>query len=1001
MTGVHEDWKLANASDRAAVITNTRPSFVTVLDAKEAPQEEWGREEYLKMKYSGPFYADWDAEDITLAIAAFQMFLEKLESAHDLELDQVRLFATGGRGFHLEIPMEVLAPKASGRGIVQLPLIYREMAMVSHVETLDMRVYSARRGRMWRVPNVVRGNGAYKVPITPDEAREMTPELYTKLCSAPRYYRGTGAEHPDASWLFDVKGEVMPPAPAQPNVGLQALFASSKARVENVVRRQARARDDRKQLAKFNGVVPLSVKEILNGQHLSADAGFNDIALQLAILANEFSMDEADFVQACEGVIKNHAGDGSRYSTPRRRADALRERLAYVQASNVYRFSLPALRSICAPSVSAPDLFGSLAEESARFAPTLTDEQMKAGALPEDDASEDEIAARKQAAAAVEQGGIQLTNNGIYVKRSDGTSEQLSTLIVINPRLQLDSRNGDMLGIVADVAPTPAPGTAPNWRQHRFDAEVFASRSVLDRELSSLRSSFRGTDVGATDLRTKLVASAERTDSIQYVLTREGLDIVSRPDAIGAEKRTQLAWVTQDKVVLAEDLVEGASSGDVYVFRPKLGQESHQNLDIHDHKPPVIGDKEFQRFFETLVTINEPAVVGALLGWFVSCFHRRLHHHTHNEFPLVWMFGPAGSGKSTTPKIFYHLFTTTPPNSWLALQRGVTNYAWQVMMSQSVTMPVVVDEFKESEFAPQKYGEYMSDLRGAYNSGLMLRGGVRTGAAKSTYQDVHGVERSTPLIILSESFTHESATRERCIPVSVTPAKANHEAWEYVYDPAKLKFMSQMGAALMGRTLRMDISDFDETWRRHKAQAGERLQGQPPRVIANYAVVSQGLEFLQETLVAGSGLDVSGEIATLQDAVWANANHRATVTPIRSEALKTLQDMAYLSNDLDASEPFALREGKEYAFVGDELHLDMYAVGTRYIGAAGSRRMQVFFRNVDTIIAGLSRMPAVTNDNCTHSPLHTYKGARVFSLSLRELAESGVQPFKGQPGTTG
>jgi len=45
------------------------------------------------------------------------------------------------------------------------------MAYKLYVDTLDLRVYSAKRGRMWRTPNVQRENGKYKVPISLGEAR--------------------------------------------------------------------------------------------------------------------------------------------------------------------------------------------------------------------------------------------------------------------------------------------------------------------------------------------------------------------------------------------------------------------------------------------------------------------------------------------------------------------------------------------------------------------------------------------------------------------------------------------------------------------------------------------------------------------------------------------------------------------------------------------------------------------------------------------------------------
>lgn len=1000
ITGGNEDWKLVTSDQRANIIATVAPAFTTVLDASAAPEESWEREDFLKLRYSGPLYFDWDSEDIALSIAGFQSFLAKLETEHEFDAEQARLFATGGRGFHMEIPMPVFAPTVRGGAVTQLPLIYREMAMNLHVDTLDMRVYSARRGRMWRTPNVQRTNGLYKVPITLAEARAMTPEMYAELCAEPRYYRGKAEDLSDAAWLMDQRGALMPPIPPETNVGLQALFAACKSRVEGVVRRNLKAKDDRAQLAKFSGTVPVSVKEILNGQCLAEAAGFNDIALQFAILGNAFNMSESEFIDACAGVIKNHSGDGSRYSTPRRRSDALRERYAYVQSSNVYTFSLRALQGVLDARSLPGDLFPDGKDAGQSMAPNLSQDKMDAGEV-EDNSPDDETSASRRSALHENHGNIQFTNYGVMGRVGAGGEGKLtlwSTAVFANPIALRSATSDEVMGYEVNLGVARNDGRVKFLpKTLRLDAEAFTSRLSLDRLLAGHGTYYIGPDSMAALLRDRLVSTADHHGNTRYVLNREGMDIVTPPPSAELGGKTQLAWVTQDRVLLADEFAGDHDTPSPYVFRPKMEGASRLHLDVHRFDPPKEGDEEFLKFMEQLVKINEPAVVGSLLGWFVSCYHRQLHHRTHNEFPLVWLYGPAGSGKSTTPKALFHLFTSAPPSSWSSLQRGVTNYAWQVMMSQSVTMPLVVDEFKEGDFLPQRYGEIMADFRAAYNSGAMMRGGIATGAAKSDYRQVHDVERTSPLIIISESFTHETATRERSIPVSVSPREVNPAAWEYINDRGRLKYMTQIGALLMRRTLMIDLNEFDEKWKAYRDESQKRLGNQPPRVVANYAVVAMGLDFLKESLLEGVGLDMSQELGTLREAVWASATHRNVVAPIRSEANRVLQDIAYLTHESDAADMYALREGHEYAFVNGELHVDMYLLGLRYFGAAMQRRMPTFFKNVETLVAGLARAPEVINDNCTHSPLHTYAGARVFSFDPRVMAENGIRPWKGQP----
>src|SRR5574343_1222735 len=155
VSGGEDPWVEALGEHRQQIIQQRKPAFVTVLDAHSSPSPEWGRDDYAKMKYSGPFYADWDAESIEETIPQFQKFLENLKEM-GVNLRSLRLYATGGRGFHLEIPMAVFMPKVPKTGVTALPYVYREIAMELVVDSLDMRVYTGRKGRMWRTPGVER-----------------------------------------------------------------------------------------------------------------------------------------------------------------------------------------------------------------------------------------------------------------------------------------------------------------------------------------------------------------------------------------------------------------------------------------------------------------------------------------------------------------------------------------------------------------------------------------------------------------------------------------------------------------------------------------------------------------------------------------------------------------------------------------------------------------------------------------------------------------------------
>lgn len=307
----------------------------TLLQRGNAPAFRTALAKIGEDAFAGPWYLDIDHEDIGESISALRALLDNLQ-ATGLDLEAVRLFATGKKGFHIEVPVACFmsAPGA----VDNLPRIYKAMAIEIFVDGLDLRVFSGGRGRLWRVPNVLRENDAYKVPITLDEARSMTREAYAELVSSPREF----------------------PTLAAPAfcAGLAALFVKARdslARKAPRVRAWSKAETELRQ--RFRGACPPSLSAVLKGEAPSP-LGFNVLALQVCLLAHALGWNEDKLLSECAGLIANHDSDGRRYDSPRRRESELRRMFDYCDGNPAYSFSVAGLRSILPPGSRSPDLQG-------------------------------------------------------------------------------------------------------------------------------------------------------------------------------------------------------------------------------------------------------------------------------------------------------------------------------------------------------------------------------------------------------------------------------------------------------------------------------------------------------------------------------------------------------------------------------------------------------------------------------------------------------------------
>jgi hypothetical protein len=134
--------------------------------------------------YRGPLYAEWDAHDPVAVLAELRTCLQVLQQVLQVEFDlaaeALRVWHSGGRGYHLTLP--AVAIRAAD-GHPQLPRIYRAMVErlwpASIAPSMDRSIYSMGKGRMWRLPSRRRPDtGRYKVPLA---AREVLHRLATDL----------------------------------------------------------------------------------------------------------------------------------------------------------------------------------------------------------------------------------------------------------------------------------------------------------------------------------------------------------------------------------------------------------------------------------------------------------------------------------------------------------------------------------------------------------------------------------------------------------------------------------------------------------------------------------------------------------------------------------------------------------------------------------------------------------------------------------------------------
>ncbi len=159
--------------------------FLTWCSLSE-PYEENGQPEPRRW---GDFPLDFDEkENPDKALQDIRtLCLIQLPALYNIDPYAIQFFVSGSKGFHALIPAKLFGAQD---GDMYLPLIYKKIAAEwkerFSLSTLDLSLYNMRKGKLFRIPNVKRKNGRYKVPLSLEEIRDLSIKGLWVLAKAPR-----------------------------------------------------------------------------------------------------------------------------------------------------------------------------------------------------------------------------------------------------------------------------------------------------------------------------------------------------------------------------------------------------------------------------------------------------------------------------------------------------------------------------------------------------------------------------------------------------------------------------------------------------------------------------------------------------------------------------------------------------------------------------------------------------------------------------------------------
>lgn len=972
--GGEEAWKPCPVVMRTKLEQEKQPAYFTVLAVSQLA-DELASEDRHKLKYSGPLYFDWDGDDV-VAISEEVHKLCLILEGKGLNMACASLYATGGRGFHLEVPMACFVAKVPKDGLQYLPIVYKQLAFDVAVEYLDFRVYSGGRGRMWRTCGVKRENGHFKVPITYEELQGMTSELYSSLTAQPRLL--PTAHEPELC------------------MELMVMFESAQQKVLDRVSKRKKKNTDPSVLRKQD--LP-SLQALLEGRGVKPGTGFHQIALQLAIVAEAMGWTETELADKAVGLAQVHSGDGRRYNTEEKRRAELVRMHRYIEGNPCYEFSIGGLKSLL--NHDAPDLDGI----------PVAKEEIDAGIKQADEAPTEATASDTPLDEYADvAAGVSLSKYGLYANTEEG-KKRISAVSMQNVHIMKSPYTGQVACYEVEVLIN-----GKSQGRQTIEIDVFTGLQSFNKFASRYSHALQGSDQHVRGMMMRVAEEGRKKGKELYVLNREGLDTINIVNHEDPELREPFMVWSDGKGVVLEPRI--AAKGYEFAFQGYPDPKGVYRCDISDAPKLVewiedpVNKQTLRSVLENFLSCQQPNVIAKMLGWYTASFYRMLFHKVYSKFPLLHINGAAGAGKTEMNKTLMSLFFYQQEPK--TLTPGSTLFALQTHLAGSASIPLIIDEYKPHEMPTELHGKIKLMFRDAYNCRDITRGGGTRD--NDDYRALFTTQLSAPIVFIGEAAEEEAAVMERVVLCTVVrPPASVAMKWSTRFHIAE---RHKRCLAILGQYMASDVvldygfkqltEEFDVLLKEAQdkymlnekdlslglsAEALQAKQGAKERTVFNYTVVRFGLRKMRKLIQDIFGNDFEETFEGLEDSVYDRMTDLLPST--QPEWVKVLNKVAAMSVSVDPSSFMAIRRGQEYAFTNlrgrEAIEISARTVYHRYRAYCKSISEKPLFPGDHAFLHGLKDCPALMQ----HGPGESLQvPGGVFTFDLDELSRMGVEPFK-------
>ena len=388
------------------------------------------------------------------------------------------------------------------------------------------------------------------------------------------------------------------------------------------------------------------------------------------------------------------------------------------------------------------------------------------------------------------------------------TKEKLLTTFSIEPKELLRASEGDVLHC-----------TVHSSKGSKYEDVLLETGDWTSENLNSAISHMDCTVI-ATDMEVKVLK--------MYIDNR--IPVIKHGTKVVGMDESRTLWavkncnISKDGVLASMTTIPYDKGGDAFYNKVEYLFQDEETFLANARK-----------FYDLILKINDPQAIVPFIGWNFIAPVRGVIMDYKEKFPVLFVPGSMGSGKTSTAKLFMKLHGYKSPDVQSADMR---RFPMLKALSSTNGIPVFIDEFKQSDMTDFSTNDIHRYIRKSFDGGVEPKG-----HSDQTTTDYH---LYAPWVLIGEWSIKTPAERERMI-IPRFSSQIKHDvnmqaAFKELFENTELRgFMPKYIQFLLNQNIRKRYDDAESYCVKHFGGLSAA-----PRVLHNLVVMVVGINLFMD-----------------------------------------------------------------------------------------------------------------------------------------------------------